>query len=89
MCGFHICPSVLPPPFPHHTKRILEECNISFIGFTLLLGNKSSQNMKGLFRKETTNRGPYSRNLMYTLHECIVEKYSAFKNSLYFMKLHQ
>lgn len=34
---------------------MLEEGNILFVGFTL--GSKSSQNMKVLFRKETTNWG--------------------------------
>ena len=57
MGGFLIYPSLLffPPAFPYNTQIMLEEGNVSFVGFTL--GSKFSQSMKVLFRKETTNWG--------------------------------
>ena len=60
MCGFLIYPNLLFFFFPPLSPTIHRWCwrrvtNILFVGFTL--GSKSSQNMKVLFRKETTNWG--------------------------------
>lgn len=51
----HIYPRLLFSSFSHHTQKMLEESDISFVCLTPFLVNKSSRNMEVLFRKETTN----------------------------------